>query len=127
METTAQNEGIEQSRTALAGLATLGIAYVLAGLGLFYGLAMDSMQIFNAALLAILLLLAVSMFIIVRNEPFITRENAVISACVFVAVALYLGLSTFTTLPFVVLIGVLLVVGVIVPGLLLQYGPSIVN
>lgn len=40
---------------------------------------------------------------------------------------LYLLLGTFTALPFAVLVGILLGVGVILPGLLLQYGSSIVN
>ncbi|MDJ1433041.1 hypothetical protein [Halostagnicola sp. A-GB9-2] len=115
-------ETSERSHAERAGLAILGIAFVLAGLGLFYGLAVDSMQIFNAALIAIFVLLAVSMGILVRSEPIRSQENAVISICVFVAMALYLGLSIVTALPFAVLFGVLVIVGVIVPGLVLQYG-----
>lgn len=115
-------EASERSRTGIVGLAALGTAFVLAGLGLFYGLAADSMRIFNAALVAILVLLAVSMGILIRNEPFLSRENAVISICVFVAMALYLGLSTVTALPFAVLVGILLVVGVIIPGIVLRSG-----
>jgi hypothetical protein len=127
MPTTVDNEETDRSRTELAGLAALGLGYVLAGLGLFYGLAIDSMQVFTAALIAILVLLAVSMVIIVRNEPLVSRENVVISVFVFVAMALFLGLSTFTALPYTVLVGILILVGVIIPGLVLQYGPSIVN
>lgn len=117
-------DGTERSRRESAGLAALGLGYVVAGVALFYGLALDSMQVFTGALIAISLLLAVSMVIVVRNEPLVSRENVVISVCVFVAMALFLGLSSLTELPFAVLFGVLVVVGVILPGLILQYGPS---
>jgi len=117
----------DRSPTVLAGLSALGIAFVIAGMGLFYGLAIDSMRVFNAALVAIFVLLAVSMVIIIRSEPLVSRENAVISVCVFVAMALYLGLSTLTTLSFPVLVGILIFVGTIIPALVLQYGSLIVN
>jgi len=127
METTVDNEDIERSRTTLVGLGALGIAFVFAGLALFYGLATDSMQVFTAALVAVLLLVAASLIVILRTESLISRENAVISVCVIVAMALYLGLSTVTTLPNAVLVGTLIFVGVIVPGLVLQYWSAIIE
>jgi len=116
-----------RSPIVLAGLSALGIAFVIAGVGLYYGLAADSMRVFNAAAAAIFVLLAVSMVIIIQSEPLFSRENAVISVFVFTAMALFFGLSTFTTLPFPVLVGALIFVGVILPGLVLQYGPSVIN
>ena len=127
MTASSADTGTERSRTELAGLSALGVAFVIAGLGLFYGLAIDSMQVFSAALIAVFVLLVVSLVVVALSEPVVSRENAVISACVFAAMALYLGLGTFTALPSAVLVGVLIVVGVIVPGLVLQYGSSIVN
>ena len=126
METTVDAEGTERSRTALAALAALGIAYVIAGLGLFYGLAVDSMPVFTTALTAILVLLAVSM-VVVRNELFVSRENAAISVCIFVAMALFFGSISFTALPVPVRVVVLVFVGAVLPGLDLQYGPSILD
>lgn len=127
MSPDSSTQEIDRSPTVLAGLSALGIAFVIAGLGLFYGLAIDSMRVFNAAAIAIFVLLAVSMGIIIRNEPLVSRENAVISIFVFTAMALYIGLSTFTTLPFTLLVGTLIFVGVILPGLVLQYGSSITD
>lgn len=127
MAATGENENAERSGTEVAGLAILGIGYLIAGLGLFYGLAIDSMQVFNAALIVIFILLAVSMVIIARNEAIVSQENVVISVCVFVAMALFFGLTTFTTLPYTVLVGILIFVGVLVPMLVLQYGSSIIN
>lgn len=118
------SESSERSRTALVGLSALGIGYVVAGLGLFCGLAIDSMQVFNAALVAILLLLAVSMVIIVRNEPLISRENVVISVFVFAGMALHFGLTAFTDLSVGVRVGALVLVGVVAPALFLQYWPA---
>jgi len=125
MTTAVSDDETERSYAALAGLSALGVGFVLAGLGLLYGLAIDSMQVFTAALIAIFVLLAVSMLIIIRNEPLFSQENAVISVCVFVAMALYLGLSTFTTVPFAVSVGILIVVGAVVPWLVFQYGDSV--
>ncbi|ELY63636.1 hypothetical protein [Natronobacterium gregoryi] len=122
MKISTSGETSERSPAETAWFALLGIAFVLAGLGLFYGLAVDSMQMISVALITIFVLFAVSMGILIRSEPIRSRENAVIAICVFVAMALYLGLSVFTALPFAVLVGVLFVVGVIVPGLVLQYG-----
>ena len=117
----------ERTHTELAGHTVLGIACVLAGVGMFYGLVVDSMQIVNGALVAIVVLLAVWLIVFIRTEPVVSGENAVIAICVFTAMGLYLLLGTFTALPFAVLAGVLLGVGVILPGLLLQYSSSIVN
>ena len=117
----------DRSPTVLAGLSALGIAFVIAGVGLFYGLAIDSMRVFNAALVGVFVLLAISMVILIRSEPLVSRENAVISVCVFTAMALYLALSTFTALSFTVLVGVLIFVGAILPGIVIQYGSSITD
>ncbi len=125
MTTAVSDDETERSYAALAGLSALGVGFVLAGLGLLYGLAIDSMQVFTAALIAIFVLLAVSMLIIIRNEPLFSQENAVISVCVFVAMALYLGLNTFTTVPFALSVGVLIAVGAVVPWLVFQYGDSV--
>ncbi|SNR40396.1 hypothetical protein [Halorubrum vacuolatum] len=121
MTTQPSNPSTDRSRTATVALAALGVAYVLAGVGLFYALAIDSMELFNAALIAILVLLAVSMSVLIRTEPVRSRENATIAVCVFLAMGLYLVLWTFTALPFVVLVGVLFVVGVLLPTVVLQY------
>ena len=118
-------ENTQRSRTALVGLSALGIGYVVAGLALFYGLAIDSMQVFNAALVAILLLLAVSMVIILRNEPLISRENVMISVFVFAAMALHFGLTAFTDLSLGVRVGALVFLGVVAPVLFLQYWPAL--
>jgi hypothetical protein len=125
--TSQDSGGPERSRRELAGLSALGIAYVIAGLGLFYGLAIDSMRVFSVGLVAVFVLLAVSMIVVVRNEPFVSRENVVLSVCIFAAMALYFGLRTFTALPFAVLVGVLVFVGVVLPRLVLQYGSTTVN
>lgn len=100
---------------------------VLAGHGLVYAVVIDSMQVFNAAPIAVFILLAVPVIIIARSEPVVSRENVVISVCVFVAMALFFGLSTFTALPYSVLYGILFIAGVIAPMLVLQYGSSVVN
>ncbi|AUX09290.1 hypothetical protein AArcSl_1661 [Halalkaliarchaeum desulfuricum] len=127
MPSGSNDDETDRSPAVLAGLSALGVAFVIAGVGLYYGLAIDSMRVFTAAAAAIFVLLAVSMVIIIRSEPLFSRENAVISVFVFTAMALFFGLSTFTMLPFPVLVGVLIFVGAILPGIVLQYGPSIIN
>lgn len=127
MPSNYNDDETDRSPTELAGLSALGVAFVIAGVGLYYGLAINSMRVFSAAAAAIFVLLAISMVIILWSEPLVSRENAVISGFVFAAMALFFGLSTFTTLPFPVLVGTLIFVGVVLPALVLQYGPSISN
>jgi len=127
MPSNYNDDETDRSPTELAGLSALGVAFVIAGVGLYYGLAIDSMRVFSAAAAAIFVLLAISMVIILQSEPLVSRENAVISGFVFAAMALFFGLSTFTMLPFPVLVGTLIFVGVLLPALVLQYGPSISN
>lgn len=102
--------------------AILGIACIVIGLALFYSLIIGSMEMFLAVLLAILGLVVISLVIVFRREGIITPENKLIAIFVFVSMALLFGLSEFTNLPEVVVFGVVIVVGVLVPHYLLNQG-----
>lgn len=104
-------------------ITALGLAYLLVGIGLFYSLATDSIQLFSAVLVGILGLILLSLFIIIRREGLVTAENKVISVFVLLAMGLLFGLYEFTALSSEIVFGIVFVVGVIVPHLLFQYTP----
>lgn len=99
----------------------LGLAYVLVGIGLFYSVATDSTTLFRVVLVAILVLVAVSLYVLYRREGLLTTENGLIGGFMLLAMALLVVLSEFTALPFEVVFGVVFVVGVLVPGAILEY------
>jgi hypothetical protein len=99
-------------------MALLGLAYLAASLGLFYSLVVDSTDLFLVALVGNLALFIISLGVIVRREGVITAENKLIGTFVLVAMGLLIRLSTFTDLPFEVVIAVVIAVGVVAPGLL---------
>lgn len=98
-------------------MALLGLAYLAASLGLFYSLVVDSTDLFLVALVGNLALFIISLGVIVRREGVITAENKLIGTFVLVAMGLLIRLSTFTDLPFEVVIAVVIAVGVVAPGL----------
>jgi hypothetical protein len=102
-------------------MALLGVAYLVAGLGLYYSLAVDSTDLFLVALLGTLALLIISLGVIIRREGVVTAENKLIGTFVLVATGLLIGLTTFTDLPSEVVMAVVIAVGVIVPGLLRRH------
>lgn len=99
----------------------LGLGYVLVGIGLFYSLATESTTLFRVVLVAILVLVGVSLYVLYRREGLLTAENGLIGGFVVVAMALLFVLSEFMALPFEVVFGVVFVVGVLVPGAILEY------
>ena len=103
------------------GLSLLGIAYLLAGLVLFYSLLTDSIEVFSVFLVAMLVLIVVSLYVLYRREGLVTAENTVIGVFVLLAMGLLFGLYEFTGLSSEVVFGAVLVVGVIIPWILLQY------
>lgn len=103
------------------GLSLLGIAYLLAGLALFYSLLTDSIEVFSVFLVAMLVLIVVSLYVLYRREGLVTAENTVIGVFVLLAMGVLFGLYEFTGLPSEVVFGAVLVVGVIIPWILLQY------
>lgn len=103
------------------GVAALAVAYVGVGVGLVYSLATGSTEAFVAVLGAILALMALSLYVLYRREGLLTAENAVIGVFVLLAVGLLVGLGGATDLPTEIVLGVVLLVGVIVPGMLVEY------
>lgn len=103
------------------GLSLLGIAYLLAGLALFYSLLTDSIEVFSVFLVAMLVLIVVSLYILYRREGLVTAENKIIGVFVLLAMGLLFGLHEVTDLPSEVVFGAVFVVGVLVPWALLQY------
>ena len=102
-------------------VAALGLAYLLVGVGFFYSLTTDSIQLLTAVLVGVLGLIVLSLGIIIRREGLVTAENKVIGVFVLVAMGLLFGLIEYTTLSSEVVFGIVFVIGVIVPHLLLQY------
>lgn len=98
-------------------IVLLGVAYLVAGLGLFYSLAVDSTELFLVALVGNLALIIISLGVIVRREGVVTAENKLIGTFVLVATGLLIGLTTFTDLSFEVVIAVVIAVGVVAPSL----------
>lgn len=119
----SSQERIERNKrvTDKIKVTALGLAYLLVGVGFFYSLTTDSIQLFTAVLVGILGLILVSLVIIIRREGLVTDENKVISMFVLSAMGLLFGLSEFTALSSEIVFGVVFIVGVVVPHLLLQY------
>ena len=103
------------------GVVALAVAYVAVGLGLFYSLATESIDLFSGVLVAIVVLVGISLYILYRREGLVTAENKLIGIFVLVAMGLLFGLLEFTNLPSEIVYGIVFGVGVVVPGLLLQY------
>lgn len=101
--------------------AVLGIGYVVVGLGLFVSIAIDSIALIAAFLVAILLMIVLSLGIVFKREGLRTPENALITVFVLVAMVLLFGLHELTELSSGIVFGVVIVVGVVVPNLLLKY------
>lgn len=103
------------------GLATLGLVYVVVGVGLFVGLVTDSIEVVAAALVGVVGSMAVSLYVVVRREGLVTAENGIIGASVLVAMGLLVVLPAVPGIPSSAVFGVVFTVGVVVPHLLLEY------
>lgn len=117
----SENVDTDQYFGGRRGVIALAVAYVAVGLGLFYSLATESITLFSGVLVAIVGLVGLSLYILYRREGLVTAENKLISIFVLVATGLLFGLFEFTDLPFEIVYGIVFGVGVVVPGLLLQY------
>ncbi|MFT4920906.1 MAG: hypothetical protein ACI8XM_000097 [Haloarculaceae archaeon] len=104
-----------------SGVVALAVAYVAVGFGLFYSLATESIDLFSGVLVAIVVLVGISLYILYRREGLLTAENRLIGIFVLLAMGLLFGLLEFTDLPSEIVYGVVFGVGVVVPGFLLQY------
>jgi len=102
------------------GATALGLAYLLVGIGLLASFAIDSTAFFVGVLGAILAVTAVSLYIILRSEGVVTRDNAVIGGFVLLSLGLLFGLYGYTGLPSEVVFAIVIIVGVLVPHLLLR-------
>ena len=98
----------------------LGLAYVVAGVGLLVALLANSLDLITAVLGALVLLIVLSLGTVLRREGLVTPENKVIGVCVLTALGLLFGLGSFTDLPSELIFGVVFLVGVIVPHLLVH-------
>lgn len=103
------------------GAAALGLAYVLIGIGLLASFAIGSTEFFISVLLAILSVTVVSLYIIIRSEGVVTRDNTVIGGFVLLSLGLLFGLYGYTDLPSEAVFAIVIVVGVLVPNLLLRH------
>jgi hypothetical protein len=103
------------------GATALGLAYLLVGISLFASFTIDSTEFFIGVLLAILAVTAVSLYLIIRAEGVITRENTVIGGFVLLSLGLLFALYGYTGLPSALVFGVAIVVGVLIPNLLLRH------
>lgn len=99
----------------------LGIAYVVAGVGLMAALLTNSLDLIAVALGSLLLLIVLSLGTIIRREGLLTQENGVIGVCVLAAMGLLFGLTQYTDLSQELIFGLVFLVGVIVPHLLVQH------
>lgn len=98
------------------GTTAFGLASLLVGIGLFYSLITNSTDLFIGVFLATLAFIAISLYVMFRQEGVLTAENRIISVFVLSALGLFFGLYAFTALPSVVVIGVVIVVGVVIPN-----------
>lgn len=105
-------------------VSALALAYVLVGVGFAYSLVANSTAVFGVVLLATGIVVVVSLVILVEREGLVTAENKLIGGFVLFAMVLLLGLSTLTDVAFEIVFGLVVLVGVVVPGLLLQYTRS---
>lgn len=102
------------------GATAFGLASLLVGVGLLYSLVTNSTDLFIGVLLATLVFIAISLYVVFRRDGVLTAENGIIGVFVLVALGLFFGLYEFTALPSVVVIGVVIVVGVVIPNLVLK-------
>ncbi|WP_311173932.1 hypothetical protein [Halobellus ordinarius] len=117
----SENVDTDQYFGGRRGVVALAVAYVAVGLGLFSSLATESITLFSGVLVAIVGLVGLSLYILYRREGLVTAENKLISIFVLVATGLLFGLFEFTDLPVEIVYGIVFGVGVVLPGLLLQY------
>ncbi|WP_276302730.1 hypothetical protein [Halorussus lipolyticus] len=103
------------------GVVALAVAYVSVGLGLVYSLATGSIDLFSGVLVAIVVVVGLSLYILYKREGLMTAENRLIGIFVLIAMGLLFGLLEFTDLPSEIVYGIVFAVGVVVPGLLRQY------
>lgn len=117
------NSDTDESRFAAGktGSLVLGVLYVLVGISLVVSLVTDWFALFVAVLVGILALVVVSLAVLVRAEGLVTAENKLIGVFVLLAMVVLFALFGFTDLPFEVVFGIVLVVGVLVPHLLRTY------
>jgi len=103
------------------GATALGLAYLLVGIGLLASFTIDSTEFFIGVLLAILAVTAVSLYIIIRSEGVVTRENTVIGGFVLLSLGLLFGLYGYTELPPELVFAIVIVVGILLPNLFLRH------
>jgi len=70
---------------------------------------------------AILALVGFSLYVLYRREGVASNENVLTGVCVLVAMLFLFALSAYTNLPSMVVFVVVIFVGVLVPGMLVQY------
>ncbi|MFC7113732.1 hypothetical protein ACFQH2_00305 [Natronoarchaeum sp. GCM10025703] len=98
----------------------LAISFVLVGVGLLVALTTGSMDLLVAVLVGIVVLVVAGIYITIRREGIVTRENGIIGGCVLLAMVLLFALYEFTALPSEAVFAVVGFVGVIVPHLVLE-------
>ncbi|QSG04160.1 hypothetical protein [Natranaeroarchaeum sulfidigenes] len=99
----------------------LAVAFVLVGVGLLVGLTSGSMDVLGATMIGIIVLTVAGIYITIRREGIVTRENRIIGGCVLLAMVLLFALYELTALSSEVVFAVVGFVGVIVPHLLLEH------
>lgn len=97
------------------------IVSLVIGIGLLYSVITDSIGLLFGVLLATLALIAISLYIVFRQDGVLTVENSVIGGFVLLALGLFFGLYEYTTLPLVVAIGSAILVSVIIPNRFLNH------
>lgn len=102
------------------GATAFGLASLLIGIGLLYGIVTGSIDLMLGTFLATLALVVISLYVVFRQEGVLTVENRVIGIFVLLALGLFFGLHEYTTFPSVVILGSVIIVGVVVPNLLLN-------
>lgn len=98
----------------------LGVAYVVAGAGLFAALLTDSLDLIVAALASLLLLIVLSLGTVLYREGLVTSENKLIGVCVLAAMVLLFALHASTSLSSEAIFGIVFSIGVLAPYLLVN-------
>jgi|GEM_PF-1314355 len=96
-------------------------AFVLVGVGLLVGLTSGSMDVLGATMIGIIVLTVAGIYITIRREGIVTRENGIIGSCVLLAMVLLFALYELTALSSEVVFAVVGFAGVILPHLLLEH------
>lgn len=99
----------------------LALAFVLVGIGLLVALTSGSMDLLIAVLVGIVVLVVVGIYITVRREGILTRENGIVGGFVLLAMVLLFALYEFTSLSSEAVFAVVGVVGVVMPLLVLEH------